>query len=88
MRATASAFLGYLFARLVMGLFGHDLYEIYWWLAAGASIAIVNMQPIVVARTAEIIRRTAAPRPPPIAAPARVAVPSLVPARAWGGAPR
>ncbi len=89
MRATASAFLGYLFARLVMGLFGHDLYEIYWWLAAGASIAIVNMQPIVVARTAEIIRRMAAPRPPPIAAPARVALPSLVPARAaWGGTPR
>jgi O-antigen ligase len=88
MRATASAFLGYLFARLVMGVFGHDLYEIYWWLASGASIAIVNMQPIVVTRTAEIIRRSTAPQPP-IAAPPRATLSAFVPLRAAsGGAPR
>jgi O-antigen ligase len=61
MRATASAFLAYLFTRLVLGIFGHDLYEIYWWLASGASIAIVNMRPIVDARTAEIARAVTAP---------------------------
>jgi putative inorganic carbon (hco3(-)) transporter len=89
MRATAAAFLAYVFARLVMGLFGHDLYEIYWWLAAGASIAIVNMQPIAVARTAEIIRRTMAPQPPPVAAPRRAPLSSFIPLRDPGGvAPR
>jgi O-antigen ligase len=43
MRAVATAFLAYLAARLFLGLFGHDLYEIYWWLSAGATIALANM---------------------------------------------
>ena len=30
----------YLFIRLVLGLFGHDLYEIYWWIVAGMIMAI------------------------------------------------
>jgi putative inorganic carbon (hco3(-)) transporter len=54
MRGTASAFLAFIFTRLVLGVFGHDLYEIYWWLVAGASIAIVNMKPVADARTAAI----------------------------------
>lgn len=57
MRATSSAFLAYVFVRLVLGFFGHDLYEIYWWLASGASIAIVNMEAIAAARTAEVVGR-------------------------------
>ncbi len=55
MRATASAFLAFIFARLVLGIFGHDLYEIYWWLAAGASIAVVNMQPVSDLRTEALL---------------------------------
>lgn len=55
MRGTASAFLAFIFTRLVLGVFGHDLYEIYWWLASGASIAIVNMKPVADARTAIIV---------------------------------
>lgn len=58
MIAVACAFQGYVFTRLVLGLFGHDLYEIYWWLAAGASVAIVNMQPIAQARTAAALERS------------------------------
>lgn len=51
-RATAAACLAFVFGRLVLGLFGHDLYEVYWWLAGGVSMAIVNMLPVVEARTA------------------------------------
>jgi putative inorganic carbon (HCO3(-)) transporter len=63
MRATTSAFLAYLFTRLVLGLFGHDLYEIYWWITAGASIAIANLHPLVNARTAALMPDVA-PAPP------------------------
>lgn len=62
MRGTASAFLAFIFTRLVLGLFGHDLYEIYWWLACGASIAIVNMKPVADARTAAILARSGSGR--------------------------
>jgi putative inorganic carbon (hco3(-)) transporter len=54
LRAVAAAFLGYVVARLGLGLFGHDLYEMYWWLASGASMAIVNMMDTVDQRTAEL----------------------------------
>ena len=56
MRAVASAYLAFIFTRLVLGVFGHDLYEIYWWLASGTCIAIVNMKPVADARTAAILR--------------------------------
>ena len=66
MRATTSAFLAFIFTRLVLGVFGHDLYEIYWWLASGMSIAIVNMKPVADAQTALLAGDGilgAAPRP-------------------------
>lgn len=37
--ALASATIGYIWARLFLGLFGMDMYEIYWWLAAGLTCA-------------------------------------------------
>lgn len=33
------AVIGFLFLRLLLGLFGMDLYEIYWWLALGFALA-------------------------------------------------
>jgi len=42
-RATTSAFLGFIVIRLALGLFGMDLYERYWWFAGGAAIAISNL---------------------------------------------
>lgn len=30
--------------RLVLGLFGMDLYEIYWWYGAGLAIVLMGMQ--------------------------------------------
>jgi len=43
MGATADAVFVFLLIRLVVGLFGHDLYEIYWWFALGLTIALLNM---------------------------------------------
>ena len=28
--------------RLILGFFGHDLYEIYWWIIAGSVISVEN----------------------------------------------
>lgn len=36
------AFL-YLAMRLILGVFGHDLYEIYWWIVLGLTIATSNI---------------------------------------------
>jgi putative inorganic carbon (hco3(-)) transporter len=38
----------YILCRLVLGLFGMDLYEVYWWFAAGFSIALAKMAAQVV----------------------------------------
>lgn len=43
MRAMLYAVSAYVVVRLVIGLFGMDLYEIYWWFAMGIVIAIHNM---------------------------------------------
>lgn len=61
MRGVATAFLAYLAARLFLGLFGHDLYEIYWWLAAGATIALTNMLGAARRRTAELAKAAVVP---------------------------
>ncbi|MFT5294386.1 MAG: putative inorganic carbon (HCO3(-)) transporter [Colwellia sp.] len=39
LRATSSALIGYILARLFLGIFGMDMYEIYWWFAGGLTIA-------------------------------------------------
>lgn len=41
--ATAQAAGGFIFARMLLGLFGMDLYEIYWWFGAGLAIALSAM---------------------------------------------
>jgi O-antigen ligase len=38
-RAVTSASEGFLVIRLALGLFGMDLYEVYWWFIAGLGIA-------------------------------------------------
>lgn len=40
LRRTALATSGFILIRLVVGFFGMDLYEIYWWFGAGLSIAL------------------------------------------------
>jgi putative inorganic carbon (hco3(-)) transporter len=39
----SKAITGFILLRLVLGLFGMDLYEIYWWIALGLSLAISKL---------------------------------------------
>lgn len=41
--ATALATSAFIYVRLTLGLFGMDLYEIYWWFALGISISLYTM---------------------------------------------
>jgi len=41
--ASAQAGAGFILIRLVLGLFGMDLYEIYWWFAAGLAFALSGL---------------------------------------------
>jgi hypothetical protein len=34
---------GFVYVRLVLGFFGMDLYEVYWWFAAGLGITLLNL---------------------------------------------
>jgi O-antigen ligase len=43
MRAMLSAASAYVLLRLIVGFFGMDLYEIYWWFGLGIVLAIHNM---------------------------------------------
>jgi putative inorganic carbon (hco3(-)) transporter len=38
--SAAQATAGFILIRLVLGLFGMDLYEIYWWFASGVALAL------------------------------------------------
>jgi putative inorganic carbon (HCO3(-)) transporter len=52
--AATSAVIVFTLVRLILGLFGHDLYEIYWWFAAGLTMALQNMSSIAEQRCGEI----------------------------------
>ncbi len=41
--ALTNAVIVFLIARLIVGMFGMDLYENYWWLAGGLSVAILRV---------------------------------------------
>lgn len=43
LKATAQAVFLFVFLRLVLGLFGMDLYEIYWWFSLGLTVALLNL---------------------------------------------
>jgi hypothetical protein len=36
---------------LALGLFGHDLFEIYWWFTIGFAVAIARMMSVALRRT-------------------------------------
>jgi|GEM_PF-499053 putative inorganic carbon (HCO3(-)) transporter len=52
--ATTNALIVFTFTRLALGVFGHDLLEIYWWLAAGTAMALHNMR-LVAERRCEVL---------------------------------
>ena len=43
MMAVCKAAGGFVFVRLVLGFFGMDLYEIYWWFAAGLALCLTSL---------------------------------------------
>ncbi|WP_419663489.1 O-antigen ligase family protein [Desulfosarcina variabilis] len=55
LKAVCSGTLIMVFMRAILGFFGHDLYEIYWWIAAGLSITVLNLMPIAEKRMKEIL---------------------------------
>lgn len=57
--ATATAAGGYILLRLVLGLFGMDLYEIYWWIGLGLCLALGRLLNRTVAATGLAARPTA-----------------------------
>lgn len=51
MQAASQAVYVFLVIRLTLGLFGHDLYEVYWWFASGMTVAIWNINIVAWRRT-------------------------------------
>ncbi|MBI4395601.1 MAG: O-antigen ligase family protein [Elusimicrobia bacterium] len=43
LRAACMAGMGYIIIRLALGFFGHDLYEIYWWIGTGMALSLHNI---------------------------------------------
>lgn len=52
--AATTAVILFALVRLILGVFGHDLYEIYWWFAAGLTMALQNMSMLAEQRCREI----------------------------------
>ena len=51
MRAASTATLLFIIIRLGLGIFGMDLYEIYWWFALGLTITTWNLNEVAHRRT-------------------------------------
>lgn len=52
----------FIMIRLGLGLFGMDLYEVYWWFASGTAVAVWNINAVAIRRTNILIEQL----PPPI----------------------
>ncbi len=46
---------GFLWVRLLLGLFGMDLYEIYWWFCAGLAISLLTLLGATAGGTARLL---------------------------------
>ncbi len=54
--AVCKALYIFLIIRLALGLFGMDLYEIYWWFVAGTGVAIWHINTVAQQRTRYLTR--------------------------------
>ncbi len=52
--AVADALILFLNVRLILGVFGHDLFEIYWWVMAGITISLMKMLSVTEKRVMEL----------------------------------
>ena len=57
MQAVAKAVFLFICVRLGLGLFGMDLYEIYWWFALGTTIALYKMNEVAEQKTISFVQR-------------------------------
>jgi len=57
MQNTCKAVYVFIITRLGLGLFGMDLYEIYWWFALGLIISLYNMNKIAQEKTTEFAKQ-------------------------------
>jgi putative inorganic carbon (HCO3(-)) transporter len=55
LQSVANATGGFIFIRLVLGLFGMDLYEIYWWFGAGVAMSLAALEVMARRRTRQIL---------------------------------
>lgn len=56
LEGTCSAVFMFTVVRLALGLFGHDLYEVYWWFSLGLTFALLNILTVATRRTAAMVR--------------------------------
>jgi putative inorganic carbon (hco3(-)) transporter len=62
MRAVALATVSFLIIRLANGMFGHDIFEVYWWFVLGIVIALTRMGHIATVKTEALTKRAALDR--------------------------
>ncbi|MBK9304720.1 MAG: O-antigen ligase family protein [bacterium] len=55
LNAIAQATAGFLVVRLALGLFGMDLYEVYWWFAAGMAFCLLMISSLAHRRTSLLV---------------------------------
>lgn len=65
MRATALATVSFLIIRLANGMFGHDIFEVYWWFVLGIVIALTRMAHVATAKTRAFTQQAANGAPQP-----------------------
>jgi hypothetical protein len=58
MHAVCNCVYLYTILRLVLGLFGMDLYDIYWWYSTGLTISIFNMNKISDLKTRQYLKHS------------------------------
>ena len=85
LEAVAHATQVFLWVRLALGLFGMDLYEIYWWFAMGLTIALYKMEKVAAARALAFGPAAESPGRTP---QTRLPIPTRRPVPAMGGVPR
>ena len=61
--ACAQATTFFIIVRMVVGLFGMDLYEIYWWFAAGMAIALTEIADVAIRRARVLEERITGSEP-------------------------
>jgi len=54
--AVAQATAGFIVTRLALGLFGMDLYEVYWWFGAGFAIVLSGLVASTLRRTRYLVQ--------------------------------